>query len=251
MGKSASRKQNDETFFVSEFLPLAYNPPMASFLVIGPHPDDQELGMGGAIARFVEQGHRVHLVDMTSGEPTPLGSPEIRQRESAAAAKILGVNRTQVGLINREVTHDLASRHKLAAVIRAHKPDVLFLPYPVDAHPDHVAVTRIGEDARFDAKLTKTDIPGEPWHPRRIIYYFCTHLRMSFQPTFCIDISGQIDRKMSAVLAYESQFVRNRSPVPEMVKTLNAYFGGRIGVAYAEPFFSHETLGLGGLDQLI
>jgi LmbE family N-acetylglucosaminyl deacetylase len=188
---------------------------------------------------------------MTSGEPTPMGSPEIRQRESAAAAKILGVQRTQLGLVNRQVTHDLASRHKLAAVIRAHKPNVLFLPYPLDAHPDHVAVTRIGEDARFDAKLTKSDIPGEPWHPKRIIYYFCTHLRLSFQPTFCIDISAQIDKKMSAVMAYESQLVWNKSPVPEMVKTVSAYFGGRIGTAHAEPFFTHEVLGFSGLDQLV
>jgi N-acetylglucosamine malate deacetylase 1 len=224
---------------------------MASFLVIGPHPDDQELGMGGTVARLVEQGHRVHLVDMTSGEPTPLGSPEIRERESAAAAKILGVQRTQLGLVNRRVTHDLESRYKLAAVIRAHKPDALFLPYSPDAHPDHVAVTRIGEDARFDAKLTKTDIPGEPWHPKRIIYYFCTHLRISFQPTFCLDISGQIEKKIAAISAYESQFTWNKSPVPEMVKTISAYFGGRIGTAHAEPFFTHETLGFSGLDQLI
>ena len=47
---------------------------MASILVIGPHPDDQELGMGGTIARLVSQKHHVHLVDMTNGEPTPLGS---------------------------------------------------------------------------------------------------------------------------------------------------------------------------------
>jgi N-acetylglucosamine malate deacetylase 1 len=223
---------------------------MLSILVIGPHPDDQELGMGGTVVRLIEQGHRVHLVDMTSGEPTPLGSPEIRGRESAAAAKILGVGRTQVGLVNRQVIHDIASRHKLAAVIRAHRPEVLFLPYPVDAHPDHVAVTKIGEDARFDAKLSKTDIPGEPWHPRRIIYYFSTHLKLSFQPTFCIDISGQIEKKMAAVMAYESQFVLNKSPVPEMVRTINGYFGGRIGVGYAEPFYSHEVIGLSGLDQL-
>lgn len=207
--------------------------------------------MGGTIARLIEQGHRMHLVDMTSGEPTPMGSPEIRQRESAAAAKILGVQRTQLGLVNREVAHDLASRHKLAALIRVHKPDLLFLPFPIDAHPDHVAVTKIGEDARFDAKLTKSNIPGEPWHPKRIIYYFCTHLKMSFQPTFCMDVSAQMAKKMSAVMAYESQFVKNRSPVPEMVKTIGGYFGGRIGVAYAEPFFSHEVIGLGGLDQLI
>jgi bacillithiol biosynthesis deacetylase BshB1 len=224
---------------------------MASILVIGPHPDDQELGMGGTIARLVSQGHKLHLVDMTNGEPTPLGSPEVRAKESAAAAKVLGVERTCLGLVNRQVTHDIQSRHKLAAVIRRHKADWLFLPYPVDAHPDHVAVTRIGEDARFDAKLTKSDIPGEPCHPKRIIYYFCTHLRMNFNPTFCIDITGQMDQKLNAVACYESQFVWNNSGVPEMVKTLDGYFGGRIGVKYAEPFFTHEVLGFGGLDQLI
>jgi N-acetylglucosamine malate deacetylase 1 len=224
---------------------------MLSILVIGPHPDDQELGMGGTILRLVSQGHRVVLVDMTNGEPTPLGSPEIRARESAAAAKILGVSRIQVGLPNREVVHNLESRHRVAAVIRQHRPEVIFLPFPIDAHPDHVAVTKIGEDARFDAKLTKSSIPGEPWHPKRIIYYFCTHLRMSFQPTFCIDISDQMEKKMLAMSAYESQFAWNKSPVLDMVKTLNGYFGGRIGTAYAEPFFTHEVLGLGGLDQLI
>lgn len=225
--------------------------PMASLLVIGPHPDDQELGMGGSIARFVEQGHRVHIVDMTDGEPTPRGSPETRAAESAAAAKILGVERTQLGLVNRQVVHDIPSRHKLAAVIRIHKPEILFLPYPLDAHPDHVAVTKIGEDARFDAKLTRSSIPGEPWYPKRIIYYFCTHLRLSIQPTFCLDVRAQMDIKMKAVAAYASQFGWNDNPVPEMVRTLCGYFGGRIGTPYAEPFFTHEVLGFSGLDQLI
>src|SRR5215213_3387186 len=105
---------------------------MASILVFGPHPDDQELGMGGTIARLVAQGHRVHLVDMTNGEPTPHGSVETRAKESAAAAKILGVERTLVGLKNREVVHTIEARHKVAAVIRAHRPDAIFIPYPVD-----------------------------------------------------------------------------------------------------------------------
>ncbi len=223
---------------------------MAGILVIGPHPDDQELGMGGTVARLAAQGHRVHLVDMTSGEPTPLGTPERRVKESAAAARVLGVERTQLGLKNREVVHDVPSRHKLAAVIRIHRPDWLFVPYPVDAHPDHMAVTRIAEDARFDAKLTKSAIPGEPWHPKRIIYYFCTHLRINFPATFCLDITDQMDQKMRAVNCYQSQFVENHSPVPEMVRTLNGYFGSRIGTAYAEPFFTHEMLGFTGLGEL-
>lgn len=223
---------------------------MASILVIGPHPDDQELGMGGSIARLVAQGHRVHLVDMTNGEPTPLGSPEQRAREAAAAAAVLGVQRTLVGLKNREVTHNIESRHKLAAVIRVHRPDWLFVPYPVDAHPDHIAVSRIAEDARFDAKLTKSTIPGEPWYPKRIIYYFCTHLRMNFPATFCLDISDQIEQKLQAIACYQTQFVDNHSPVPQMVRTLNGYFGSRIAVPYAEPFFTHEMLGFTGLGEL-
>jgi bacillithiol biosynthesis deacetylase BshB1 len=231
---------------------------MASILIFGPHPDDQELGMGGTIAKLVAQKHRVHLVDMTNGEPTPFGSVETRARESAAAAAVLGVGRTLVGLKNREVQHTIEARHKVAAVIRVHRPEWIFVPYPIDAHPDHVAVTKICEDARFDAKLSKTDIPGEPWHPKRVIYYFCTHLRMSFQPTLCIDISDTIETKMKAMACYESQF--NRPPagphdknagVAEMVRGISAYFGGRIGTAHAEPFFTYEVLGLGGLDQLI
>lgn len=207
--------------------------------------------MGGTIAKLVSQGHKVHLVDMTTGEPTPLGSEPQRAKEKAAAASVLGVERTLLGLRNREVQHTIEARHKLAAVIRQHRPDWMFVPYPVDAHPDHVAVTRIAEDARFDAKLTKSTIPGEPCYPKRIIYYFCTHLRMNFSPTFCIDISDQIETKLAAVKCYESQFILNNSPVVEMVRTLNGYFGGRIGTAYAEPFFTYEVLGLGGLSELI
>jgi bacillithiol biosynthesis deacetylase BshB1 len=218
---------------------------------VGPHPDDQELGMGGTIALLAQQGHTVHLLDVTNGEPTPLGTPELRAKESAAAAKILGVERSLLGLINRQVVHDLKSRHLMAAAFRKHRPNVIFLPYPTDAHPDHVAVTKIGEDARFDAKLTKTDIPGEPFYPKRIIYYFCTHLRMNFVPTFCIDISSMVEKKMQAMEAYQSQLVQNASGVPEMVKTVNGYFGSRIGTKFAEPFFTHEVLGFSGLDQLV
>ncbi len=225
---------------------------MATILVVGPHPDDQELGMGGSIAKLAGQGHRVHLLDVTNGEPTPRGTPEKRAREAADAAKILGVERSLLGLVNRQVVHDLPSRHRMASFYRTIRPDWIFLPYPVDAHPDHVAVTRIGEDARFDAKLTNMpSITGEPCYPKRIIYYYCTHLKMDFKPTFCLDISDTIETKIKSITAYDSQMVQVNNEVPAMVRTMNGYFGGRIGVKYAEPFFTHEALGFGGLDQLI
>jgi len=223
--------------------------------VIGPHPDDQELAMGGTIALLVRQGHAVTLIDMTDGEPTPFGDPATRAQEAAAAAQILGVPRVPVGLKNREVVHDLPARHAVAAVYRQLRPDVLFVPYPADAHPDHLAVTRIAEDARFDAKLTKSRIPGEPFYPRRIIYYFCSHLRFNFPATFCVDITATMDTKARALQCYQSQFFTGR-PAAEQgaviayVKNIAAYFGGTISRPFAEPFATTEMLGLTSLDGL-
>ncbi|MEO1718318.1 MAG: PIG-L family deacetylase, partial [Planctomycetota bacterium] len=62
---------------------------MANILAIGPHPDDQELGMGATIAKLADQGHDVMLVDVTNGEPTPFGTPEKRAVETRRATEIL------------------------------------------------------------------------------------------------------------------------------------------------------------------
>ena len=222
-------------------------------LVIGPHPDDQELGMGGTIAKLAAQGHDVLLLDITDGEPTPMGDPVTRAEEAARAADILGVERRLLGLPNRRVEHALAARHAVAGVIREHAADVLFVPYPEDAHPDHRAVTRIAEDARFDAKLTKIDLPGEPIYPRWLFYYYCTHLRWVADPSFLVDVTGFTETKRAAIEAYRSQFVlpeKNRRVV-DWIDAAGAYFGSRIGTAAAEPFFTTEPIGLGSLDSLV
>lgn len=226
---------------------------MANILVVGPHPDDQELGMGGTVIRLASQGHNVLLLDMTNGEPTPLGSPEKREIEWTNAAKIMGVKRRLLGLPNRSVMHTLEARHAVAGVIREHQADIIFVPYEQDAHPDHRAVTRIVEDARFDAKLTKIDLPGNPCYPKWLFYYYATHLRWVADPSFCLDISEQMDMKEAAIKAYETQFVlpeKNRRVV-QWVRDFNSYMGSRIGVAYAEPFFTKEPIGLGSLDTLV
>jgi bacillithiol biosynthesis deacetylase BshB1 len=223
--------------------------------VVGPHPDDQELAMGGTVAMLVAGGHEVTLVDMTTGEPTPFGSEEIRAKEAAAAARVLGVKRVAAGLKNREVVHTVEARHRVAAIYRQLRPEVIFLPFPEDAHPDHLAVTRIGEDARFDGKLTKSAIPGEPWYCKRIIYYFCTHLRFNFPATFCVDITPFWEKKLAAVECYQSQFYTGKlgteaGAVVRYVTTIGSYFGGTINRTYAEPFFTKEMLGFGSLEGL-
>jgi LmbE family N-acetylglucosaminyl deacetylase len=119
-------------------------------LVIAPHPDDAELGMAGAILRFKSEGLRVGVLDLTSGEPTPHGTPEIRAKETQAATEILGLDwRDNLGLPNRSLEATLEARGQLAGVIRQVRPRWLFAPYWVDAHPDHVAATELVEAARF------------------------------------------------------------------------------------------------------
>ncbi len=227
-----------------------------NIVVVGPHPDDQEIAMGGTIALLASQGHRVTLVDMTNGEPTPFGSPEVRQREAAEAAKILGVERVSVGLTNREVQYGIEPRHRVAAIYRILRPDILFIPYGQDAHPDHRQVTQIAEDARFDAKLTKSRIPGAPYYPPRIIYYFCSHLRFNFPASFSIDISARMDLKLSAIKCYKSQFETGRNEseqwwILEQIRSVNSYFGSTIKRRFAEPFYVLESLGLSGFQDMV
>ena len=208
--------------------------------------------MGGTIAKLTEQGHDVLLLDMTNGEPTPHGDPQTRALEAAKAAEILGVKRRLLDLPNRMLEHNIESRHLVAGVIREHQAQIVFAPYFQDAHPDHVATTRIVEDARFDAKLTKIDLPGEPLYPQWLFDYYCTHLRWVADPNFLFDITGYEDRKRQSIVAYETQFVmpqRNRRVV-EWIKSANEYLGSRIGVTSAEPFYTKEPLGLTGLESL-
>src|SRR5438105_3112328 len=143
------------------------------YLVIAAHPDDAELGVGGAIMSLKAAGARVGVLDLTNGEPTPHGTPELRASETAAASQILGLDwRGNLGLVNRALVADLEARGRLAGRLRELRPKVLLSHYWEDSHPDHVAASALVDAARFWSKLTKSDLPGEPFFPQRILYYF-------------------------------------------------------------------------------
>lgn len=234
---------------------------MLDVLVIAPHPDDAELGVAGTILKLQQAGKRVGVLDLTSGEPTPHGSLDIRAEETAAASKVLGLAwRENLGLPNRALEATLENRAKLAEVIRREKPRWLFAPYWDDAHPDHTAATKLVEEARFWAKLTKTDQPGqirlagEAHHPERVYYYYCIHLKLAPQPAFVLDISDVWEQKAAAIACYQSQFVTGRPTILPFLNRLRdeaSYWGKSIGKAYGEPIATREPLGLGGLGDLV
>jgi N-acetylglucosamine malate deacetylase 1 len=229
---------------------------MLDALVVAPHPDDAELGMGGTIVRLIGQGWKLGILDLTSGEPTPLGSLERRAAETLAANSALGNPwRKNLGLPNRSLEPTLVNRRELAGVFRQVRPRLIFAPYWEDAHPDHTAATKLVEDARFWSKLSRSDIPGAPFHPARILYYFSVHLRIVERPSLLIDISDQLEAKDQALRCYRSQLVDNQSAgkpgVIDSVRDRTRFWGHMVGVKHAEPFASREPVGLTSLDHLL
>lgn len=249
---------DDRVFAISldSLFDLWITPMQLDMLVVAPHPDDAELGAAGSILKMKDAGWKVGVLDLTSGEPTPFGTPELRAQETAVATSILNLDwRGNLGLTNRALEATLDARAKLAGVFRKLRPRWLFAPYWEDAHPDHVAATQLIEAARFWAKLTKCDLPGEPYHPERIYYYYCVHLKLAPQPAFVLDISREWPRKRAAIEAFQSQFVVGRSTEPptflDRLQDEASYWGKTIGVRYGEPYASREPLGLRTLAGLV
>ncbi len=149
----------------------------------------------------------------------------------------------------------MINRRAVAAVFRQTRPRLIFAPYWEDAHPDHTAATKLVEDARFWSKLSKSDIAGKPFHPARILYYFSVHLRIVERPGFVVDITDQLEMKVTALQAFRSQLVENqpqgRPGVIDLVCDRTRFWGQFVGVRHGEPFASREPVGLQGLDQLL
>ena len=229
---------------------------MLDALVVAPHPDDAELGVGGTIIRLGQQGWSVGILDLTSGEPTPLGTIERRAAETAAANGRAGQSLAQKpGPSQPESGAEPDPSPGTGGSVPPGPASTDLRPYWEDAHPDHIAATKLVEDARFWSKLSKSDIPGQPFHPARILYYFSVHLRIVERPSLVIDISDQVDAKASALRCYRSQLVDNQPEgqpgVIDSVCDRTRYWGQLVGVRHAEPFASREPIGLRGLDHLL
>jgi bacillithiol biosynthesis deacetylase BshB1 len=226
---------------------------MADVICFGAHPDDVEIGMGATAAKMGHAGLDVLLVDLTDGEPTPRGTHETRMVEAAASADILGARRLTLDLPNRELFDTVEARKQVAEVLRAERPRIVFAPYPIDAHPDHIAAAAIVEAARFYAKFVKTDMAGEPHYPAKLYHYWAVHLRVLEKPSFIVDASEDLEAKMGALSAYESQFAANgrNAGILPWVRVQAAAWGALIGVAAGEPFYAREQIGVRDVRDLL
>lgn len=218
-------------------------------LSIAAHPDDTELTCGGTVIKMVQAGYKVGLLDLTAGESGTRGSANLRARESVRASRVMGIaHRENLGLPDAALDHRRDFKLRIAARIRALRPRTVILPYWSGRHPDHYTAGQIGYEACFLAGLAKAAIEGKPFRPHKIIY--ATMYVPAVVPTFVVDITRQLEKKLKAVVAYSSQFSpkddqQNLFPsqpdLRERVGSLARHFGLMIGVRYGEPFVTREV----------
>ncbi len=230
-------------------------------LAVGAHPDDVEIGIGGFVHKLVSQGHSVGVLDLTRGEMGSRGTPEERLLEAAEAAKVLGVvRRENAALPDGHLTNCTEQRLAVIRAIRSFRPRVLLVPLNDDLHPDHNAACSLCADANHLAGLVKMDPESDQEPYRTPTVYFYRVYGEPTPPQMIMDVSEHFEAKQEALRAYKSQFYNpeyeGRSSFIateafwESIKTRAAYWGTRIGTAYAEPLYARAPLPLTTLPGL-
>jgi LmbE family N-acetylglucosaminyl deacetylase len=219
-------------------------------LVIAPHPDDAEAQMGGTLALLSTKGQRILLADLTAGEPTEFAAPGVRADQAEEAARILGIERVNLGLQDRLLTDTTQVRLQLASLIRQYRPRWVYSIGEATVHPDHAATVSLVQAAVFLARLGQWErVPGgemlmkqEPWAIERLFFPHCKMEPAWSEFAFAVDVSQVYERKRQALAVYQSIFQPEGDRLLNMYEAEDQYYGRMLGVKYAEIFRSASPL---------
>lgn len=238
-------------------------------LAIGIHPDDVELSCSGTLLRHLDQGKTVGLLDLSRGELGTRGSAEIRDREAAEAAELMGAAfRHNLKMADGFFQHTKENILKIVQVIRSCRPTLVLANAVRDRHPDHGRSAKLISEACFYSGLQKIvtyDTQGKPqdrWRPDAVYHYVQDR---NLKPDFIVDISEYMDKKIALILAYRSQFYlpdaeeyaeELDSPISgkdfmDFLRAKAATYGRDAGFTYAEGFTVERTIGIKDLFTLV
>jgi len=233
-------------------------------LAFGAHPDDIELCCGATIAKEISLGKKVGIVDLTRGELGTRGSAELRDKEAADAAKILGVSvRENLGFADGFFLNDKKHQIEIIKMIRKYQPEIVLCNAIDDRHIDHPKGSKLVSDACFLSGLLKieTELNGafqEKWRPEQVYHYIQWK---NLEPDFAVDVTGFMETKIASVKAYSSQFYDPNSNEPETPITTKNFInsieyrandlGRLIGVESAEGFTTERYVAVESLGKLI
>ena len=227
-------------------------------LAFGAHPDDVELSCAGTILKHVSLGNKIGIVDLTRGELGTRGSAQIRDQESAKAAKILGVEfRHNMNFEDCFFENNNKNKLEVVKVIRKYRPKIILCNAIDDRHPDHSKGSDLVSQACFLSGLSKIDTGQEKWRPKNVYHYIQFR---EIEPDFVVDISDFIDRKMESIKAYQSQFYNPNSQLPETIISSQSFLNsieyrasnlGRLsGVKYGEGFTIEKPIVVDSLNSI-
>jgi bacillithiol biosynthesis deacetylase BshB1 len=233
---------------------------MLDLLAIMAHPDDAELLCGGTLARAADQGYRTGILDLTAGEMGSAGTPESRAAEAEKSARILGLHaRRNARLADGAIENSHEARIAVASIIRELRPRTVILHWIDGRHPDHRVATQLGYDACYLAGLRRFPAAGEPHRPDKVLHALA-YREDAVKPTFVMDITDTIDRKLDAIFAFASQFEGKTAmgevfgggsrPLREQIRAHAAHYGSLIRRPYGEPFWTRETLRIDDVVEL-
>jgi bacillithiol biosynthesis deacetylase BshB1 len=233
-------------------------------LAISAHPDDIELSCSGTLIAHKSLGYTTGILDLTEGEMSTRGTPEIRQKESVEASQIMGISiRENLGLSDAKFDLSFENQARVIKVLRKYRPEIILANAPYDRHPDHVRASQLIEEAVFKSGLVKieTEDNGEsqlPWRPQKVYHYIQS---VSLEPDFICDISAHMEQKMAAIRVFKSQFFDPNSNEPDtyisnpdflkLIEARSREWGHRIGVSYGEGFVQRQSLGVKSLFDLV
>lgn len=219
-------------------------------LAFGAHADDVEIGMAGTISMYTKQGYKVGICDLTAAELSSNGTVRLRKAEANAAKEILGVKeRIQLEMPDRGIYLTEENIMKVVSVICTYRPKVVFAPYYEDRHPDHGNCFKLVKEAIFSAGITKYANKMQ-LQAHKVSDFYMYMINGFHKPSFVVDISKEIEIKKKALLAYESQFIKQKGSIDtpltngyvEQVLARESLFGKEVGVTYAEGFVSERPL---------
>ncbi len=222
-------------------------------LIFGAHPDDAEIGMGATIYKHTKAGQRVGICDLTHAEMSSNGTVESRRLEADQASAILGLAvRSNLGLPDRGLFMNAETIQLITSEIRKYRPRIVFAPYWLDRHPDHIMCSKLVDEAVFNAKLRNYKLDEAPVKVDKMYYYY---INDHYEPQLIVDVSEEYTVKMKALIAYKTQFEAvNASadyvPTPinqgflERIESQGKLLGQRVGCTYAEGFASKSPVHL-------
>ena len=199
---------------------LTSNLPDGAVLVVAPHPDDETIGCGAAIARFCDEKRKVHVLVVTDGRRsaksdiiTPDALVALRRQEALNATKKLGLPEGKVSFLNFE---DGKTEPFIGGIYRdigAHiallSPTIIFAPHPFDEHKDHRAIAAIVGRLQDEGKFSGIVLHYPIWY--RIAAWPYGLLRCLLSPTMLmncrrLDTERYLGQKTEALREYRSQF---------------------------------------------